>query len=842
MFNRAAFENSRPDGFSVLEVVPEAEGPRRFVPLKRTELAGEVAGPLASLRLTQTYGYSREQCDRALEAVYRFPLPGDAAVTGVRVRFGDVEIEAELKERQAAEAEYQAAKAEGRQAALATRESPDVFTLQVAGLQPDEEIVVETRYVQLARAEGLEWGLRIPLTTSPRYVRADEEGSRAAAGQPLLLLRDPGHRFSLAVLVRGAASAKSPTHALAAEPTQDGLRVRLAEGEVLPDRDCLLRWQLPLEERRPSLRVLLHDESAAGQVYFLALVSPPAAPPPERVPREVVLLVDHSGSMQGPKWEAADWAVKRFLSDLTNADRFALGLFHNSTRWFEPAPRPGDPETVGRAVHFLEAHRDSGGTELGVALEKAVKLPRAEGERARYVLVITDAEVSDAARVLHLADAEAGERERRRISVLCIDAAPNAFLAHELAERGGGVARFLTSAPEEEDVTTALDEVLTDWSAPVLAGLRLEVDRPRAEGAGRMVRRGVQAGWSAVDLGDLPAGRALWVVGRAQRGESATLHFRLVAGDGSELATRRPVLAAGEAEQPAIKALFGARQVLALEFLRSGGYGLDLDDQLRRLGYDPSVVLDRKAAGNAALYPENRGAEEQEPLRLFLAREALNYGLASAETAFVATRKEAGRPVEGTVAVANALPAGWSEEFHAQPAGAMGALYCSMPAPAAGGGAIRACRTHALGFRPQPMGLSPLGGYVSEDAPRQAAGTHVVLFSGTPDFRNGEAVLFEGDSGAGGGQLSGEVTLKSLAIDFPGGAPASAGAELVLLLFVEDLAAPRARIRIADLLRQGGTRPLNVRRRAGEALRLVLVDPEGIWAAGPPVMEVSLVV
>src|SRR5262245_19130014 len=153
MFNPLSFDNSRPDGVAVLELVPDPEEPRgsppRFVPLKRTELTGEVAGPLGSLRVRHVFGYSRQQCDRVLEAVYRFPLPGDAAVTGVRVRFGDVEIHTTLKEREAAEKEYAEAKRTGRQAALVTRESPDVFTLAVAGIRAGEAVVVRTEYVQL---------------------------------------------------------------------------------------------------------------------------------------------------------------------------------------------------------------------------------------------------------------------------------------------------------------------------------------------------------------------------------------------------------------------------------------------------------------------------------------------------------------------------------------------------------------------------------------------------------------------------------------------------------------------------------------------------------------------
>ena len=126
MLGRGIYENSRAGGVGLLEVADkEGEEPQRlFVPLKRSELHGEVTGPLAAMRLVQVYGYSREQCDRVLEAVYRFPLPGDAAVTGVRVRFGEVEIATELKEREQAESEYQEAVEQGKQAALLTRETP----------------------------------------------------------------------------------------------------------------------------------------------------------------------------------------------------------------------------------------------------------------------------------------------------------------------------------------------------------------------------------------------------------------------------------------------------------------------------------------------------------------------------------------------------------------------------------------------------------------------------------------------------------------------------------------------------------------------------------------------
>lgn len=859
MFNPAAYENSRAGGIGVLEVKPEEEGGApQFVPLRRSELHGEIVGPLAALRLVQAYGYTREQSDKTLEALYRFPLPGDAAVRRVRVRFGDVEIEAELKEREQAETEYAEAKEQGFQAVLATRESPDVFTLQVAGIKPDEEILVQTDYVQLARPEGAGWMLRVPLTTAPRYVRSDEVNSRHAEGQPLALLRDPGHRFSLSLQLPGAGEASSPTHPLAVQGSERGLRVSLEGGEVLPDRDFVLRWAAAQQPGHPTLHTLLHHERAQGQLYFMALVAPPATHEGRQIPREVILLVDHSGSMDGAKWEAADWTVERFLSDLTPQDSFNLGLFHNTTRWFAPEPRRADAGAVSEAIAFLKANRDMGGTELGVALEQALSMPRQQMP-SRHVLIVTDAEVSDAGRILRLADEEAGP-EQRRISVICIDAAPNAFLANELAERGGGVARFLTSDPEQEDITTALDEVLADWAEPILANLRLELNRPTIETTRRRTLPGSEAGWQAIDLGDMPAGRALWVAGRVPYAEGEPLALRLMGQQGRLVAEATATLE-GAMESPALKALFGARRILGLEYLMNSMHsGDELHEQLRRLGYDPESAL--QPGGKKKLYAENVREDAQGALKGLLVREALDYGLASAESAFIAVRREQGQPVEGRVVVANALPSGWTDRF------------------ATGGGGRRMRRTGGMHFTAaaMPMASPPpspnvMRGDREEDAPkkrspfdklseavsgllRQTTGMSepepmemeeekaevgpiherqpsATLFAGVPALTDGEAILFDA------GDLPAPVTFKRLRLRFPQGGPDSAGRELALLLFVGDLSLPRARVRVADLLRSG-ERPLNIARKAGEPVRLLLADPQGEWRDAPPAIEVDL--
>jgi len=240
-------------------------------------LFGEIIGPLASLRNVQTYGFSKEQCEETIEALYRFPLPAHAAVTSVNVRFGDTEIVTELAEREDAETAYEEAKRMGQQATLITRESPDVFTLRIAGTCPDQDVQVATSYVQLAKPQGSGWSIRVPLTTAPRFVRGDEIGSRYANGQPMEIARDPGHKFALSLLIKGAASVDSDTHELESTSDSEGLRVRLRGSEVVLDRDCVISWHPEETKQKPVFDVYLHKDEDSGKVYFLSYITPPTA-------------------------------------------------------------------------------------------------------------------------------------------------------------------------------------------------------------------------------------------------------------------------------------------------------------------------------------------------------------------------------------------------------------------------------------------------------------------------------------------------------------------------------------------------------------------------------------
>ena len=829
VFDPGMFENARRNHTGCLQVVPDKrhgvlDG---FVPLRQTTLSGSVVGPLAQLHLLQVFSFTRSECERVIEATYRFPLPGDAAVTGVRVHFGDVVVQTSLTERAEAERQYATARHEGRQAALASRESADVLTLQIAGLQPDQDVVVETAFVQAAAAEGAGWQLRVPLTIGPRYSRPDESGSAASRAQPLQVWRDPKHRFSMDLTIKRAASIVSQSHSIAISPLDDGetQRVRLADESVAPDRDLVIGWQPPRLTSRPALDLIAHEDLDEGMRYFLALVTPPElAGEMPGVDREVLLLVDRSGSMDGPKWEACRWAVRRFVAGLSAADRFNLGLFESRCRWLEPGAVSATDANRQRALAFLDANGPTGGTELGPALEQALRSEPAPGKRTRHVLLVTDAQVSDEARILQLVEGEAERADGRRVSVISIDSAPRSAFVRSLVEAGGGEAVFLTSDPSEEDIIGALDRVLDTWSRPLATDLALSVETGAAS---VQARHAAGVTRSRFALGDLPAGRSLWVSGAVSLFSEPVVRLQA----GADILAER-VLSLDEAPAcPEIRTLFGARQIARLERLEAQALDNDSRDAiLDELGYANDPL---RRPRSRPLYAENARTEAS-VIHKLLVRESLRFGLVCSATAFVGERVEAGRRVEVSVQVPSALPAGWSETF------AVGAPQPAMAMPLLERAPRAALRGRAKSASPRDAALLPppsmpsAAERLSITSPRSPSVSALTLrYEGTPRPTERSLVLVSGVAGTDVAlRLSRLRASLTNARDLP--------SSIEVHVCQEDPSAPLARIQLAELLALGGERPLNIALRAGASVQLVLWLGDAAWPTSAGRLEIEI--
>ncbi|HWQ65889.1 MAG TPA: VIT and VWA domain-containing protein [Methanospirillum sp.] len=638
-FNPNFYENSVIQGVPFLQWrVSDNQEIRetQVAPLKKSILEGTVSGPLAEFQLLQIFSFERKEINGPIEVVYRFPLPGDSAVTGVIVSFGDEIIETQLLPRSTAEEQYQDARQTRRQAAILTRESPDVFTLKIHGINPGIQLQVRTKFIQVSVSEESGFSFRIPLTTSPRFVRSDETNSRHAEGNPLVVVHDPMHRFSVRLSAAGGL-LQSPTHPL---NLIDG-EYTLSEGEIVPDRDFQIFF-IPQK----------NDESFSAQIFtspgnessILALITPPRTA--KRIPLDVLVLVDHSGSMNGPKRYAADNAVKKFVSHLQPEDVFNLACFDHTQKWHTQNPVPASVHEVVSALSLLD-EKMGGATNLGVIIEQSLMQDRVPSNTSRHVLLISDCEVSDMGRIYQVVRQEQDRKDGRRCSVLCIDSSPNSTLARRIAEISGGVVRFLTSDPNEHDIENALSDILSSFENIVAEGVTLTVNRSSLISNGKRVSSDSSS--STIMVPPVSEGRASWVIGEAGQGEGP-LVCAITLPDGTSV----PI---NEFPSPGVSKIMGAWVIQQLEYLMHSDSS---DDEvycaLEDLGIKGHVKESHLTEG---IYAENRIAKLRKSLSSVIQQISLETGVISSETAFYAERKAQGEKTQVEVIVPSANPHGW---------------------------------------------------------------------------------------------------------------------------------------------------------------------------------------
>ncbi|MCX6698562.1 MAG: VIT and VWA domain-containing protein [Methanomicrobiales archaeon] len=646
--NALFYENKVPSGTGVLEIVSEnstetGQASRLFVPLQKSDLTGTFHGPLGSLVLSQTFRFSKEVISTPIEAVYRFPLPGDAAVSEVVVKFGDEVIRTKLMERNAAEKVYDKAFDEGRKAALVTRESPDIFTLNLTGIPPDTDVTVQTTFTLLARVVPKGWEIRVPFTIGPRYTRSDEHHPGTQA-QPLLNAADPGYRVSMDIWLRPAIQVTSVTPK--AEIIVAGGVTRVKAKDIMPNRDLVLKWTMAKEKE--MLTAWSTDDPTSGHRYLLSLINPGNDRTTAPIPREMILVVDQSGSMSGRKWDAARNSLFALLDTLKEGEYFNVCLFSDNPEWSSTTgPVSVTTASVKAAKTFVDRTKLFSGTELGVALEQATGQRKQQGIFSRHIIVITDGQVTDEARIFSLAEKERTKPGSRRVSVITIDSSPNAYLTEELARLGGGTAKFLE---DNRQVQGVLEELLLCWQQPLFNDVVLasneDLDIPGYRIALGNVGRGI-------DIGDIRPGMPLFLCGRVPLSEQKTEMILLTEKSGI---IARNFVVPGEGNLgTALKTLFGSAKIRALEYIQQSVHDPgETFGRLRELGYDLN-----DGATEGALYPENRMNAVGEMLKQLIISESLMYGVPSSFTAFIGVSEHTGIAPRVTVAIPNAMPAEW---------------------------------------------------------------------------------------------------------------------------------------------------------------------------------------
>jgi len=463
---------------------------RGNLPLETIDVAAAITGLTARVVLSQGF---RNPHEVPLEATYVFPLPDRAAVTGMRMEADGRVVDGVLKERGQARADYQQAISEGRRASIAEEERPDVFTMRVGNIAPGEVVTVRLTLDQpLPYADGAAT-FRFPLVVAPRYIPgAALPGESVGSGwapdtdatpdasritPPVLLPGFPNPvALSIGVDVDAGglplAGMRSSLHTVRADPDSDRPTHLSIEPGERADRDFVLRLDYGRPDATAQALVLTTDkDSSENEGTFQLTVLPPTGAAPDR-PRDVVLVLDRSGSMGGWKMVAARRAAARIVDTFTDRDRFAVLAFDHTVE--RPVGLPsglvaGTDRNRYRAVEHLARTEARGGTEMLEPLTEAVGLLTDEG-RDRVLVLVTDGQVGNEDHLLSsLSDGLAGIR----VHTVGIDRAVNAGFLTRLAVTGGGRCELVES---EDRLDEAAEHIHSRICTPLVTDLRLNVD------------------------------------------------------------------------------------------------------------------------------------------------------------------------------------------------------------------------------------------------------------------------------------------------------------------------------------------------------------------------------
>lgn len=479
-----------------------------------------VTGSIARVEVTQHF---RNPFDAWVEGLYVFPLSADAAVDGMEMQLDDRVIRGEIQARAAARATYEAARASGRRASLVDQQRPNMFTTAVANIPPRGEISVRIAYLEAIPWRDGRYTLKLPLAIMPRYAPgiAIDPGAalphvEAAAANAWLGTTATPERVTADARQAAIEIELAPGFALESlrshhHPVdiaeQAGSRFRVVAAQASADRDFELSWAPVLA---PDTLAAAFAEQHGGETHALLMLAPPADPAGEMPPRELIFIIDTSGSMGGPSIEQARAALGLGVERLGPRDRFNIIRFSSDASALFPAPRPADPQARQVARHFIGSLEASGGTEMRDALELAFAAPSTAAS-LRQIVFITDGSVGNEAEIVALITDRLGDA---RLFTVGIGAAPNAWFMHEAAAAGRGSYTFIA---RDEQVGERMAELFRKLERPALVGLELHWPGGRQPELATPLPRDLYAGDPlvvAVRLADpLPQG-LLTVTGR----------------------------------------------------------------------------------------------------------------------------------------------------------------------------------------------------------------------------------------------------------------------------------------------------------------------------------------
>lgn len=543
-------------------------------PLKDTRVEVNITGVLADIRVTQVYTNTGA---KPINATYVFPASTRATVHGMKMTLGDKIITAKIEEKQKAREVFEEAKSEGKTASLLEEQMPNVFTMNLANIMPQDTMELELHYTELITPTDGTYQFVFPTVVGPRYssqsaANAPDE-DRFVASPYLHEGETPPGSYNISVHLSAGIpvqNLKSSSHSVNIDWTDETTAtVTLANPtEYAGNRDYILSYGLMGDAIQSGLTLY----RAEKENYFMLMVQPPERVVLEDIPpREYIFVLDVSGSMIGYPLDTAKIVVRDLIGNLRPEDKFNIILFSGNSFIMSNTSIPANAENILKAINLINDQQGGGGTELSQALTQAVSLPKEESY-SRSVLIVTDGYIDGEKEIY---DIISQNLNNTNFFSFGIGSSVNRFLIEGIAKIGLGEP-FVVTNPEDAAQTARL---FSDYvKSPVLTNIQVSFD-----------------GFEAYDVEpeNLPAlfaQRPLVVLGKWKGEPAGTIRITGKTGSGDynhELTVSQDILSESNS---ALRYLWARSKVERLTFYEASYHDQALIEQITALGLEYSMM------------------------------------------------------------------------------------------------------------------------------------------------------------------------------------------------------------------------------------------------------------
>jgi Ca-activated chloride channel family protein len=596
-----------------------------------TDIQIDVTGLTARVEVTQKFTNHGGQW---AEGIYRFPLPQGAAVDRMYIKVGMRVLEGEIQEKETARRVYQQARDNGQTATLVEQQRRNQFETRIANIGPGEAIEISIGFLQNISYRDMSYHLTIPMTFTPRWTPTRETASGTQTLSAILTgaigIQSPepeltpafsvnDHKVSLQARLSTAmefAAIESRYHDVDIRQVDDGYQISLIDPYTVADRDFELSWT-PALQTTPSASLTTFNNGDA--VYAQLMLAPPVANAISPMAREVILIIDTSGSMEGGSLHQAKSALSHALNSLGSADYFNLMQFNSDTEVLFDQSVPVTQGNLYRAENFINSLQANGGTDMKPALISALSMPQ-NPDLMRQVVFVTDGAVGNETDLLKTVAARLADS---RMFTIAIGYAPNSWFMRKAAEIGRGTYVHIAELDEVEQQMSALWDHI---QIPALTDICADW--------------GMSAEYYPEVIPDLYAGEPLWLIARLPSEPTLINLCGQFNGQDWELNVNGWDAASLTADADNLAILWARKKIESLE------------DSLM-FGADPELT------------------------QLEITATALEYGLLTRHTSLVAVDKTPRRSVDESLAqaaVPGLLPAGTSSKLAGYPNTATGWL------------------------------------------------------------------------------------------------------------------------------------------------------------------------